>query len=574
MLFNRDLLDQTRSTRGFFIPAVLLGLLNGLATITQAAILSRLVTAAFLEGKSLEECARWLVGLMVISMLRSAAVFGSEVLAGRGSVLVREKLRLRLLRHLFALGPAYMQDERSGEQAAAAIQGVDALEAYFSQYLPQVALAGLIPFAVMAISFPIDWLTGLIFLLTAPLIPIFMVLIGQASERLTRQQFSALSRMSAFLLDTIQGLSTLKLLDQCAAQGERIAEVSDAFREKTLRVLRVAFLSALVLEMVGTLSTAVIAVQIGLRLLSGGMQFEPAFFVLILAPEFYLPLRLLGQRFHAGETGRAAAKKIFEVLSIRLPEDGRQKLDGREGLTIQFEQVGFTYPGRMEPVLNNVSFELQANRVTALVGSSGTGKSTIAQLLLRFTQPSSGSITVNGVDLSKLQANAWREHLAWMPQSPHLFHDTIRENLKLARQTATDEEVRAACRLARLEDFIDTLPAGFDTVVGEGGLVLSGGQMQRLALARAFLRGGRLLVVDEPTAWLDVQLERELSDALAVLSRDKTVLLIAHRMQTVMRADWAVVIEDGRVVEQGKPADLVHQGGRFSQMVRQGGELP
>jgi ATP-binding cassette subfamily C protein CydD len=573
MLLNRDLVAEARSTRGFFIPAVLLGLLNGLATIIQAAILSRLVTAAFLEGKSLEECARWLIGLLVVSLLRSAAVFGGEVLAGRGSVVVREKLRLRLLRHLFALGPAYMQDERNGAQAAAAIQGIDALDAYFSQYLPQVALAGLIPLAVLAVSFPIDWLTGLIFLLTAPLIPIFMVLIGQASERLTRQQFGALSRMSAFLLDTIQGLTTLKLLDQCAAQGERIAVVSDEFRHKTLRVLRVAFLSALVLEMIGTLSTAVIAVQIGLRLLSGGMQFEPAFFVLILAPEFYLPLRLLGQRFHAGETGRAAAKKIFEVLATPLPKDGRQTVDGSDGLTIQYDQVSFSYPGRTEPVLTDVCFTLQPNQVTALVGSSGTGKSTIANLLLRFAHPSTGSIKVNGANLAALKASTWREQLAWLPQNPHQFYGTIRENLQLANQSASDEAVRSACRLARLEEFIDSLPAGFETLVGEGGMALSGGQMQRLALARAFLRGGRLLVVDEPTAWLDAQLERELSDELAALSREKTVLLIAHRMQTVMRADWVVVIEDGRVVEQGKPAELAERGGRFSRMARQGGVL-
>ncbi len=319
MIFDRELFAQTQSSRGFLALAVASGWVGGVFTILQAGVISRVITAVFLEKQTLTVLLPWMGGLLVIFIAKSLLQFGGEMAAHQVSMSVRLSLRRMLLKHIFALGPAYTQGEQTGEQAAAALQGVDGLDAYFSQYLPQVVLAALVPLTVLVLAFPIDWLSGLVLLLTAPLIPLFMVLIGQASAAVTRQQFTALGRMSAFLLDTIQGLTTLKLLNQSAAQTGRIAQVSERYRHATMGVLRVAFLSALVLELVGTVSTAVIAVQIGLRLLAGGLAFEQAFFILILAPEFYLPLRLLGLRFHAAETGRAAAQRIFEVLSLPLP---------------------------------------------------------------------------------------------------------------------------------------------------------------------------------------------------------------------------------------------------------------
>lgn len=569
MIFDRRLFSKIQSSRGFFLLAVIFGWLAGIAVVIQAGVLSRVITAVFLEGKFITELVSWLVGLLGIFINRSLLGLGSEMTAHLASTRIRSHLRRDLVEHIFALGPAYSQGEETGEQVSAAVQGVDQLDAYFSQYIPQLILAGLIPLSVLLVAFPIDWLSGLILLLTAPLIPIFMVLIGQATSSLSRKQFKALGRMSAFLLDTIQGLTTLKLLNQSKAQSRRIAQVSERYYHATMDVLRVAFLSALVLELVGTLSTALIAVQIGLRLLEGGLAFEQAFFVLLLAPEFYLPLRLLGLRFHAAETGRAAAQRIFEIMAIPLPkvEDTPVQIPDGE-LTISFDKVGFKYPDRSESALEEVTFSLKPGQLTAVVGASGVGKSTLVHLLELFIQPQQGSITVNGMNLAAFSAQTWREKLSWLPQEPHLFVGSIADNLRIAKVGASATEIITAARMAHLDEFIQSLPEGYQTRVGEGGLGLSGGQAQRLGLARAFLAHAPVLVVDEPTAWLDPDLEDALNASLVQLSKERTVMVIAHRLPTIVNADWVVVLADGRVIEQGSVQDLIENGKSLPDLLR------
>jgi len=410
-----------------------------------------------------------------------------------------------------------------------------------------------------------------------------MFLIGSTAERFTRRQFKALGRMSAYFLDTLQGLATLKTLGRSREQAGRIARVSEQYRAVTMSVLRVTFLSALALELLSTIGTAIIAVEIGLRLLYGRMGFEEAFFILLLAPDFYLPLRNLGLRFHASMAGVSAARRIFEVLEAKvqvepapfetdmlrtepLPRAGDRQVDLGSAFVIELNDVSYRYPGRGVG-LDGISLRIPSGQMTALVGASGAGKSTLAGLLLRFLSPDSGSVRVNGVPLEEIPVEAWRAQIAWVPQQPYLFHGTLADNLRIARDGASLNELRRAVENTHLLEFIETLPRGLDTPVGEGGAHLSGGQAQRLALARAFLRDAPFLILDEPTAHLDVEQEHLLRESTRRLCAGRTVLVIAHRLPTIAQADQIVVLEDGRVAECGRPAELLQRGGTYARLL-------
>jgi len=569
------LLQQIRAGILPFALTVLFGTAGGVLVLLQARNLSRVVARVFLEGEGLRQVTPLLAALLAIVLLRALAALLGEVSANALAVRVKTALREMLAQRLFRAGPAAMRAEQSGEIAATAMQGVEALDAYFSQYLPQIVLSAVVPVLILATVFPLDLLSAVVMLLTAPLIPVFMMLIGQAAEVLTRRQFTALSRMSAFFLDTMQGLTTLKTLGQTTKQAGRIASVSERYRAATMSVLRVTFLSALVLELVSTLSTAVIAVQIGLRLLYGRVGFEEAFFILIIAPEFYLPLRQLGQRFHAGMAGLAAARRIFEILDAPLetpPTAGgilHHLPADSPPLAVAFDDVHYRYPGRETGALQGVSFEIKPGEHVALVGATGAGKSTLVNLLLRFLVPQQGTIRLGMWTAGSVDPEAWRALLAWVPQQPYLFHDSIAANLRLADPGAGDAALRDALRLAGLEEMVDALPRGLDTVIGEGGARLSGGQAQRLALARAYLKRAPVLVLDEPTAHLDpgnIAAFQAAADALRH-SRGMTVLTVAHNLQTVTAADRIVVLRAGRVAESGGHAALLARGGAYAALV-------
>ena len=406
--FDRRLLTYARPERLDLVLTVTLGALSGALIVLAARVLAAVVNGVFLGGLALANVWPLLVALAAIAVVRGVLLWAGELTANRVATRVKTDLRERLTAHLLALGPAYTRGERTGELVNTAVEGIEALDAYFSQYLPQLALAVLIPVTFLLVVFPLDPLSGLVLLLTAPLIPVFMILIGSLADSLTRQQWTALSRMSAHFLDVLQGLTTLKLFNRSREQIAVIAEISDRYRDTTLGVLRVAFLSALVLEMVGTLSTALIAVEIGLRVLYGRLAFEQAFFILILAPEFYLPLRLLGTRFHAGIAGVTAARRVFEVLETPVGDEATRRhgatareftasLAKHPSVAVSLDDVHYAYDGGARPALNGVSFEIRPGEKVALVGPSGAGKSTIAPLLLGFIRPTSGAIAV-GID--------------------------------------------------------------------------------------------------------------------------------------------------------------------------------
>src|SRR5450759_857486 len=592
---NRRLLGLTLPARLTLGLVIFLGFAGGLLVIAQAAVLSQVIGRVFLAGQVLSQVSPYLVGLVGLILMRSILVAAAEGLAGQCAIQIKTGLRERLFRHLFELGPAFLQSQTSGDLAARAMQGVENLESYFSQYLPQVVLAAVVPLSILVFVFPLDLLSGVILLVTAPLIPVFMYLIGASAEKLTRRQFAALSRMSAVFLDTLQGLAALKALNQADARLDKIRTASERYRAMTLQVLRITFLSALVLELVGTISTAIVAVEIGLRLLNSQLDFQQAFFILVIAPEFYLPLRQLGLRFHASASGVSAARAIFEVLDQRKPgcstlmeTSGTENIDSVQqimnavpcGLTapawqdkveISFKDVSFTYPDRSLEAVNGVTFTIRPSEITALVGGSGTGKSTLVQLLLRFLSPQSGQILVNGSSLTAYDVRDWRIRVSWVPQQPYLFQDTLLANILLAKPEATLAEVRKAVRLAELEEFIQTLPSGYDTPIGEGGFKLSGGQAQRLALARAFLKNAPVLVLDEPTSHLDPELSERIQAAIQRLCQGRTVLVVAHRLQTIRQAGQIIVLENGRMVENGSHTNLLSRAGLYAQLYEQGG---
>ncbi|MDP8971879.1 MAG: thiol reductant ABC exporter subunit CydD [Actinomycetota bacterium] len=566
---NRELLRQVKPARIFLVCTIALGMLGAVATIAQMVSLSLVVDRVFLAGESLEEVRPLLLLLLGAVVLRSGLLWLREVVAQRGAVRVKNELRERLFAHLMRLGPNYTGSERTGELAATTVEGVERLDAYVGRYLPQMALSVFVPLLIFAYLLSVDPISAVLLLATAPAIPVLMVLVGSHAEKQMQGQWAALSRMSAHFLDVLQGLPTLKIFGRGAAERERVAEVSDEFRESTLKVLRYAFLSGFVLEFIATLSIALVAVALGVRLLIGGISFEAAFLVLLLAPEFFRPLRELGVHRHAGMEGKTSADRILEILDTpeptsKAPGDTARPLGP---LTIEFDNVGYGYPDSERPALSGVDLTLPAGTCTALVGRSGAGKSTLVNLLVRFLDPNSGRITANGVPIDELSVESWRENVALVPQRPYLFYGSVLENIRLARPTATHEEVERAAELAGASEFVERLPRGYDTEVGERGIRLSGGEAQRVAIARAFLKDAPLLVMDESTSSLDPESERLIGDALARLMRDRTVLVIAHRLNTVYRADRIAVLQAGHLVETGTHNELLEHSGPYARLV-------
>ena len=569
MNIDRRLFQLLKEDGRPFIVSIISGVLAAAMLIAQAFYLSLVIDSAFIQKSGIERLVLPLGLFALFSSLRMAFNWFSHTEANRGTLIIREKVFTRLISTVGTLGPLYAKSVQSGRLSTTLLKGVEALDAYYSQYIPQLFFALFTPLLIAGTIMPGDPISGTILLLTAPLIPVFMILIGKSASAMTEKQWKTMSRMSGFFLDVLQGLPTLKLFAQSKRQHDAIEESGESFRHATMRVLKVAFLSSLTLELVGTIGMAIIAVGIGLRLMGGKLTFQHALFVLILTPDFYLPLRQLGTKFHAGMEGVSASKEIFAILDQSLPAPvqqaafGVQESAGRS--PIAFTDLTYSYPGSSRPALEGINAIIPAGKTTAIIGPSGAGKSTLINLLLRFQVPSEGSITIDGSPIHAIPLEEWHRQISWVPQHPYLFNATLRENILLARPDASAEQVESALTKSGLTTFVGSLPDGLETMIGEQGARLSGGEAQRVALARAFLKNASLLVLDEPTSHTDPELEATLRRSIQELMKGRTTLIIAHRLETIRSAEQIIVVNEGKITQCGTHDELIANGGFYQE---------
>jgi ATP-binding cassette subfamily C protein CydD len=544
--FDQRLLQRARPVRRLLAADVILGAGASALVLVQATLLASIVAKAF-EGASLREVAPSL-GLLALTFTgRAVLAWGFEIAGRRAASSVLSQLRLALVERRLRDQPASLDGTESGEIAASAVQGVDALEAYFGRYLPQVVLAVLVPIAVLSWVGMIDPASAGLMLLTLPLVPVFMWLIGRYTEDRTREHWRALRLLSTHFLDVVRGLPTLRAFNRGRAQTAAISEVSERYRRTTMATLRVGFLSGAVLELAATLGVALVAVTVGVRLVDGGLGLQTGLTVLVLAPELYVPLRQLASQFHASADGLAVAERILALLEApaAAPRGGRLIAPTPAEAPVRFENVSFAYPSRPSLVLNELDLELLPGETVALVGPSGAGKTTVAKLLLRFAEPTAGRLTAGGIDLADCRTNIWRSVIAWVPQQPTIFRGTVADNIRLGDGRASERRIRDTAVLAGADRFVEALPSGYETIVGDGGRPLSAGERRRIALARAFVRDAQLVILDEPTADLDRTSAEVVAEAVERLRIGRTVLLIAHRRGLVRQADRVVALGEG-----------------------------
>lgn len=588
---------------------VLTSIVSSLAIVGQAWFFAKLISDLFLEDRLWTEEINTLIALGVVIIIRLLATYWQDYCSHQLATLIKQSIRHKVLRHIF--NSELEQPLVAGDTIHLLTDGLNQIEAYVGTYMPQMLYTVLIPLIMgIAIIDAAPWV-GIILLVTVPLIPCFMILIGKQAEKMNQEQWERMSFLSSHFLDILQGLTTLKVFGRSKEQLQVIARLSGEFRDSTLRVLRVAFLSAMVLELVATISTALIAVYMGTSLLYGHIEYEAAFFVLLLAPEFYTPFRQLGSAFHTGMAGATSLYKVEALLEspLLIKRHGTRTIDDAF-TSIDFDHVNYMYTDAQMPTLQNISFSLEKNKPLMLVGESGSGKTTIANLVAGFLQPTEGHImvrcarnadsvgndsthntwtdekhihlanaasieqetsmmsTVDEYDMADLSIDWWREQIIYVSQHPHIFEGSLRDNVTFG-MVATDEDVYEALRLAEAYDFVMER-GGLDATIGEHGMGLSGGERQRIALARAFLRTGSVLILDELTAHLDVETESSLYRALQRLMENKFVILIGHRVKTMTWASELLVMKEGRIVERGTYQSLLEDGGYFATLVETG----
>ena len=544
------LTHRAGAARSALIADAMLGVLAALLVLAQAVLIATVAARAF-GGSSLSSLSTLLALLCAAVVARAACAWGFEFVGRRAAAQVMSQLRIDLISARLDRRPAALDGVADAELATTAVDGVDALETTFARYLPQFLLAVCVPVAVLLLVAVIDPLSAGLMLITLPLVPVFMWLIGRSTQRRADERRAAMTVLANHFLDVVRGLATLRAYGRGRVQGERIAQVSEDFRTATMGTLRIAFLSGAVLEFAATLGIALIAVTVGVRLTEGAIGLEAALVVLMLAPELYLPLRNLAAQYHASSDGLAVAGRLLDLAEEEQAERPSAALvpppDLRQA-AVRFESVSFAYPGRAAAVLDGFDLSIEPGETVALIGASGAGKSTVCALLLRFCEPTSGLVDVGGLDLSHVDRAAWRRQIAWVPQHPTLFRATVADNIRLGDREAGEGLVRRAAHLAGADRFVEALPEGYATIVGDGGRALSAGQRRRIALARAFLRDAPLAILDEPTADLDAESAEVVSAAVERLLGDRAVLLVAHSPELAARADRIVRLEEARMV--------------------------
>ena len=535
------LLTYARGTRRYLVLTVVLGGVTAGLVLAQAWLIANTISDVVVDHQGLAHVRTLVVLLAMVILGRSLLAWLGERAAQRASASAKSDLRTALVQRIVQLGPAGIDRERSGRLVVLSTSGIDALDSYFARYLPQLFLAVIVPVTVIVVALGADWISAVIIAVTVPLIPLFMALVGASTNVRMRRQARLLQRLAGHFLDVVAGLPTLKVFGRAKAQVAAVRDITNRYRTATMATLRVAFLSSLILELLATFSVALVAVAIGLRLLGGHVGFATALFVLILAPEAYLPLRLLGTNYHASAEGMKAAEDVFEVLDRPVPmSGGRHEIPDPSTSSLRIERLEVCYPGRTLPALRDVCLTVEPGETVAIAGPSGCGKSSLLAVLLGLVPASSGSVSVCGVDLADLDPDAWRTRVAWVPQRPHLFARSIADNVRLGHPDATDHAVRSAIADAGLDDVVAGLPHGLATRLGAEGAGLSAGERQRIALARAFLRDAPLLLLDEPTANLDGATEEAVLSTVKRLMVGRTVVMAAHRPSLLAVSDRVV----------------------------------
>ena len=577
---NKWLKSQKKHAHGKLSIAIALGSLNGILMILQTAILAYLIDWVIFSEKSIvlfsdasnelttssifTNLSMVIIALVAVIFCRAALGYYSECYSRRAAMNIKANIRSRVLYRVFQLGPAFSQNKGSAKLANLLNQGIDSLEDYFAGYLPVIAYCAVIPLAILIAVFPIDWQSGLILLLTAPMVPFFMILIGHKAEQLNQKHWAKLQRMSSHFLDIIQGLTQLKIFNASKREIATVKKISDDYGDETMGVLKIAFLSSFVLEFLASISIALVAVVLGFRLYYGDVDYVFALWVLLLAPEFYLPFRQLGTQYHAKMAGVTAAEDLVDILSQPTP-DKKQKTTFTAPFTIKFEQVEFAYPKRSN-TLSDINVEFSSSGLYAVIGESGAGKSTLTDLILGFITPSTGRVTINNQLLTSANRDDWLQHCGWISQQAQVFYGSLAFNVAMS-DDYQEEDVINALQKSGLANFVQNLEYGINSKIGEAGAGLSGGQAQRLALARVFYHQPKVLILDEPTSYLDQETEKIITSSISAYAENNIVIVIAHRLHTVMDAKKIIVLEQGKVLESGTHQELLTHHGYYAEQV-------
>ena len=574
-------LRQQKKACGIYLHlTVLSGVFTGICLVAQAYLIARVLHGIIILDLLRSEFNYVFGGLLGLLLLRAVFAFARERFAFEAGMRLRREIRGAVLDKLSRLGPAFVDGKPAGSWASIVLEQVEDLHDYYARYLPQMVLAGFVPLTIMVAVFPLNWAAGLLLLGTAPLIPLFMILVGMGAAGANRKHFKALSKLSGHFMDRLKGLNTLKLFNRGEAELKIIEAASESFRMKTMAVLRIAFLSSAVLEFFSAVSIALIAVYFGLGYL-GYMDFGnygapfslfSGMFVLILAPEYYQPLRDLGTHYHAKAQAAGAAEALMKLMEYQVPGESVAVRETRSDVLSPDRPVTLMAENLIIKSLSGtvlagpLSFGLNPGERVAVAGPSGAGKTSLLNGILGFL-PYEGSLTVNGMELNNLPMDMWRKHLAWLGQDPMLFQGSVRENVTLADPEMDDATVRALLGRARVLDFVDAQAKGLDHSVGEQMTGVSVGVAQRIALARALGQEARIFVLDEPTASLDRHSEQAVLASLDEAMTDASCLMVTHRLDQLGRMDRILVLDEGRIVQQGRFDELRQTPGLFRQML-------
>ncbi|MEE8727947.1 MAG: cysteine/glutathione ABC transporter permease/ATP-binding protein CydD [Rahnella inusitata] len=573
----RWLKQQSSRAKGWIRLSMMLGLLSGLLILAQAWLMAGLLHSLIIQHTPSEALLQSFLLMALTFVLRAVVTWLREQVGFICGRVIRQEMRKLVLDRLEKLGPAWIQGKPAGSWASIILEQIEDMQDYYARYLPQIALAGIIPLLILVSIFPINWAAGMILLVTAPLIPVFMALVGMGAADANRRNFVALARLSGNFLDSLRGLDTLRLFHRGTAEIDQIKRSTESFRARTMDVLRLAFLSSAVLEFFASISIAVVAVYFGFSYL-GELNFGSygtpvtlfaGFLVLILAPEFFQPLRDLGAFYHAKAQAVGAAESLVTFLTAESAEmgDGDQSWPQGQKVSLEARNLIIQSP-QGKTLAGPLTFNLQAGQRIAIVGLSGAGKSSLLNVLLGFL-PYQGSMTAGGIELKTLRNDAWRQQLSWVGQNPHLPEQTLRANILLNQPDVTGQQLQSAIDRAYVSEFLPLLPLGLETELGDSAARLSVGQAQRVAVARALLSPCELLLLDEPTASLDAHSEKRVMSALNEASKAQTSILVTHQLEDTRDYDEIWVMDHGQIAERGTYAQLVAQGGLFASLLSQ-----